>query len=186
MSNHICPWWMGYVLACPLRRLLQDPEKIFGPYIKPGMTVLDVGCGMGFLSLTLARQVGPEGRVVAMDLQPKMIDVLRRRATKQGLSDRIDARICEKESLPARDLSAKIDFALALYMVHEVPDSAGLLAQIHAMVAPEGKFLLVEPKGHVSAGQFKETEAEAQKAGFKLVDRPDIKRSLALLMEKAT
>ena len=50
-DNHVCPWWMGYLLCCPLRRLLENPEKILGPHVHPGMKVVEPGCGMGFFSL---------------------------------------------------------------------------------------------------------------------------------------
>lgn len=80
---HVCPWWGGYFIDNPLR-LLHNAEKILGPYVKPGMTVMDVGCGMGFFSIAMAQMVGDQGRVIAADLQEKMLDVLRRRAEKAG------------------------------------------------------------------------------------------------------
>ena len=80
MSHGVCPWWLGYLLASPLRRLLQDPVEIVKPYAEEGMTVLDVGCGMGFFSLPLANLVGEKGRVVCIDLQDKMIKGLLGRA----------------------------------------------------------------------------------------------------------
>jgi 2-polyprenyl-3-methyl-5-hydroxy-6-metoxy-1,4-benzoquinol methylase len=86
---HICPWWGGYFIDNPLRRLIHDLQTILGPYVKPGMTVLDVGCGMGFFSIGMARMVGDEGRVIAVDLQQKMLDVLWRRAQRAGVADRI-------------------------------------------------------------------------------------------------
>jgi len=66
MAEHhsVCPWWMGYLLACPLRRLWQDPANIVAPYVREGMTVLEPGPGMGFFTLELARRVGASGRVV--------------------------------------------------------------------------------------------------------------------------
>jgi len=71
MSHTVCPWWLGYVLASPLRRLFLDPVKLLSPYVQAGMTVLEPGPGMGFFTLELARLVGPAGRVVAVDIQPK-------------------------------------------------------------------------------------------------------------------
>jgi SAM-dependent methyltransferase len=69
MSHRVCPWWLGYLLASPIRRLLQgDPEKILAPFVREGMTVLEPGPGMGFFTLPLARRVGPMGRVVAVGL----------------------------------------------------------------------------------------------------------------------
>ena len=99
MSHRVCPWWLGYLLASPLRRLLQDPEEIVSPHVREGMTVLDIGCGMGFFSLPLAELVGETGKVVCIDLQGKMIEGLIKRAVKANLEKRIDARICRQNSL---------------------------------------------------------------------------------------
>ena len=73
MAHRVCPWWLGYLLASPLRRLMQDPVKVVAPYVREGMTVLEPGPGMGFFTLELARLVGPSGRVVAVDIQPRML-----------------------------------------------------------------------------------------------------------------
>lgn len=87
MAHRVCPWWLGYWLACPLRQYRQDPSKILAPYVREGMTVLEPGPGMGFFTLELARLVGATGRVVAVDIQRKMID-LKRRAAKAGLGNK--------------------------------------------------------------------------------------------------
>ena len=74
MAEHrVCPSWAGYLLASPVRKLLQNPTRILEPYVRAGMNVLEPGPGMGFFTLELARLVGPEGRVVAVDVQPAMI-----------------------------------------------------------------------------------------------------------------
>ena len=73
MGNRVCPWWLGYMLASPLRRLLYDPQEILRPYIREGMNVLDLGCGMGFFSLPAARMVGKTGKVVRVDLQGRFL-----------------------------------------------------------------------------------------------------------------
>ncbi|MEA1968069.1 MAG: hypothetical protein U9N77_07605 [Thermodesulfobacteriota bacterium] len=65
--------WVGHLLASPIRKLLQNPEKILSPHIKPGMTVLDIGCAMVFFSLPMAWMTGPDGKVVCMDIQEKRV-----------------------------------------------------------------------------------------------------------------
>jgi 2-polyprenyl-3-methyl-5-hydroxy-6-metoxy-1,4-benzoquinol methylase len=64
VSHRDCPWWLGYLLASPLRRLLQRPEEILRPYVSEDMHALGVGCGMGFFSLPLARFGCISGKVV--------------------------------------------------------------------------------------------------------------------------
>jgi len=181
---HVCPWWIGYFLSCPLRRFLQNPNKILSPHITEGMTVLDAGCAMGFFTLEMAKLVGVEGKVIAVDLQEKMIRSLERRARKKGLSGRIETRICTESSLTIDDLKEKIDFAAAFNVIHETPDAADFLKQIHDAVKPGGTFLLIEPKGHETHGGFDETLQKSFDAGFTLKERPDISRSYAALLGK--
>ena len=76
MPSHTCPWWLGYLLVTPLRRLKEDPARILAPHVQEGMTVLEPGPGMGFFTLELSRRVGPRGRVVAVDLQEEMLAAL--------------------------------------------------------------------------------------------------------------
>src|SRR5512144_2327435 len=104
MAERVCPWWIGYLLATPLRKLVQDPAAILAPFVREGMTVLEPGPGMGFFTLEAARRVGPRGRVVAVDLQPRMLAALRRRAARAGLGDRIDAREARPDTLGVGDL----------------------------------------------------------------------------------
>lgn len=182
MSNRVCPWWLGYFLASPLRRLLQDPEEIVRPYVKEGMSVLDIGCGMGFFSLPLAKLVGKTGKVICVDLQDKMLKGLVKRAAKAGLSGRIDARICRQNSLAVSDIDGKIDFALAFALIHEVPDKERLFAEIYNTMKQTGVLLLAEPKGHVSKLDFETTVSIAQRAGFEVLRDLTIQRSRAALL----
>lgn len=182
MSHRVCPWWLGYLLASPLRRLLQDPDEIVKPYVEEGMSVLDVGCGMGFFSLPMAKLVGEKGRVVCIDLQEKMIKGLVARARKAGLADRIDARVCSQNSLGLNDLAGKIDFALVFALVHEVPDKDNLFSEIRRTIKPAGKLLLAEPKGHVSKPDFERTVSVAQSRGFEVIGDLEIRRSHAALL----
>jgi ubiquinone/menaquinone biosynthesis C-methylase UbiE len=184
MAEHVCPWWIGYLLVSPLRRLGQNPRKILAPYLEPGMVALDAGCGMGFFSLDMARLVGPEGKVVCVDLQEKMIRSLVRRAAKAGLLDRIDHGVCGRNSLGLEERSGKIDFALAFAIVHEVPDAEAFFKQIHAALRPGAACLVAEPKGHVSERRLEETIATARQAGFEPAGRPAIRRSRAVLLNR--
>jgi ubiquinone/menaquinone biosynthesis C-methylase UbiE len=175
---------MGYFLANPLRRWYQNPGKILAPYLEPGMTVLDAGCGMGFFSFDMADMVKPEGKVVCVDLQVKMIRTLVRRASRRGLSKFIETRVCSAESLGIDDLEGVIDFALAFDIVHETPDAASFLGQLHAALKPGGRLLLSEPRGHVSQERFDETMAVACRAGFDKVAGPEVRGERTGLLVK--
>ena len=184
MAVHVCPWWIGYLLACPWRRYAQDPEKILGPYLREGMTVLEPGPGMGFFTLEAARRVGSSGRVIAVEIQPKMLHRLRRRAEKAGLLGRLDARLAVPESMNLDDLDGQVDFAFAFAVVHEMPDTDSFFLQTARCLKPGASLLLAEPPGHVKAERFEKELAAAVRAGFSLVDRPVIPRSRAALFKK--
>jgi len=185
MAKRVCPWWLGYLLASPLRRLAYKPAKILAPYVQTGMTVLEPGPGMGFFTLELARLVGSSGRVIAVDVQPKMIDGLKRRATKAGMIERIDPRLARADSMGVADLAGSIDFTLAVAVVHEMPAAGPFFAEVAAASKPGASVLFVEPAGHVSSEEFEAELQEAFKAGFGLVDRPSMRRSQGALLRRA-
>ncbi len=184
MAHGVCPWWLGYLLAGPLRRFFCDPDKVLTPYITKGMTVLDVGCGMGFFSLPLAQLAGSDGKVICIDLQARMIEGLIKRAVRAGLADRIDARVCTQYHLPLEGEAGIIDFALVFALVHEVPDKERLLAEICEAMKPRAQLLLAEPSKHVREREFEETVKVAANAGFEVISRPEIRRSRAILIRR--
>jgi ubiquinone/menaquinone biosynthesis C-methylase UbiE len=149
------------------------------------MTVLEPGPGIGFFTLDLARLVGPTGKVVAVDVQRGMLDALRRRAEKAKLGDRIDLRLVESSRMDLADLEAKVDFALAFAMVHEVPDATSFLGALAATLRSGGKLLVAEPIAHVTKNDFSATLAAAEQAGLHVDRRPKIALSHAALLVKA-
>jgi ubiquinone/menaquinone biosynthesis C-methylase UbiE len=182
--GHVCPAWAGPLLCCPLRRLLESPERLLGPYVAPGMTVLEPGCGMGFFTLPLARMVGPAGRVVAVDVQPRMVEGLRRRARRAGLLPRVEAVSCVDGDLGLSRFAETIDVAFAIHVVHEVRDRTGFFAQVRAALRPGGRMLVLEPKGHVSREELAAELALAEQAGLHLVEKLPIRRDLGALLER--
>ena len=182
--HHVCPWWMGYLLASPLRRLGQNPNKILAPYIREGMTVLEPGPGMGFFTLELARLVGRSGRVIAMDIQPQMLKTLEKRARKANLHERITLRRAETNRMGVDDLKETADFVFAFALVHELPDAAGFFTEMFAALKPQGRMLLSEPSGHVSETAWQETQTLAQAAGFQQPQSLNISRSRTVLLLK--
>jgi ubiquinone/menaquinone biosynthesis C-methylase UbiE len=174
MSKQLCPYWVGFWLANPLRRFFQDPVKILSPYVKTGMTVLDIGPAMGFFSLPLAKMVGPDGNVVCVDVQDKMLRSLERRAKAAQLADRIIARHCKPYSLCIDEFAGMIDFVLAFAVVHEIPDVSNFFAEIYKTLKPGAVCLVAEPRGHVNVGEFAETLSLAGKNGLIKTGEPAI------------
>jgi ubiquinone/menaquinone biosynthesis C-methylase UbiE len=184
MAEHVCPVWVGYLLASPIRKLFQNPKTILSPYVEKGMKVLDIGCAMGFFSLPLAQMVGSTGKVICVDVQEKMIRAVEKRIQKAGLFNRIEARICDSESLGLANFKEEIDFAFAFAVVHEVPDASRLFSEVYKAIKPTKKLLVAEPKGHISEKQFEITVSAAGRNGFEVIDKPHVALSRAVLLEK--
>lgn len=149
------------------------------------MTVLEPGPGMGFFTLELLRLVGNRGRVIAVDVQPKMLAKLKHRAAKTGLLHRLELRLTSPDSMGITDLQGSVEFTLAFAVVHEFPDAGRFFAEAAAASKPEAHLLLAEPSGHVKTEDFEAELRAADTAGFQLVDRPTIRRSQTALLRKA-
>jgi len=174
----VCPWWCAWFsIDNPLRLLVHDPQKIVGPYVQSGMMVLDVG----WFSIPMARLVGQQGRVVAVDLQQQMLDMLRRRAEKARVADRIQFHKCAQDHL---GVDVQADFALAFAMAHEVPDQRRLFREIRSCLKPSGKLLLAEPPLHVSAKTFAKEVAAAEEMGLRAAGRPHVRWSRAVVLDR--
>ncbi len=150
------------------RLLLQALE------IDAGQTVCDLGCGNGFYTLELARMVGPEGVVYAVDIQPEMLRMLAARAGDERLANirplvgtPIDPRLPEGE----------IDLVLCVDVYHEFSHPEQMLARIRRSLAPGGRLVLAEFRGEDPAVPIKplhkmtkaQVRAELEPAGFALV-----------------
>jgi ubiquinone/menaquinone biosynthesis C-methylase UbiE len=184
-SAHVCPWWLGYVLVSPLRKWLENPARLMAPFVRPGMVVLEPGCGMGYFSLPMAEMVGPTGRVLCVDLQQKMLDRLVKRARCAGLRERLDVIACKPGDLGVADWHGRVDLAVAIHMLHEVPDQASLLRQLLEALRPGGALLIREPAGHVSRAQFEATIATAVQTGFLPVSPEKSGRVWTAVLRKA-
>jgi ubiquinone/menaquinone biosynthesis C-methylase UbiE len=171
MDEHTCPWWFVYSFDNPLRRLVQNPRATLAGFVKGGQTVVDVGCGAGYFSLALAEIVGPEGKVLALDIQDQMLAISRRRAERRGLGRRIEFRLCAPDGLGLTD---PVDLVLAFWMVHEVSDQKAFLNEIRGFLKPEGALLIVEPKVHVPEHRFQSTVDLARTTGFDVAPGPKV------------
>ena len=182
----MCPVWVGYLLLSPLRKLAQNPRKLLAPHIHRGMTVLDVGCAMGFYSLPMARLVGPEGRVLCSDIQEAMLRKLEKRARKAGLVERITSCLASESSLELSKFEGRVDFALAFAVVHEVPHQEPFSEQVFRALrgGGRGKLLISEPRGQVSKKSFESMVKLTEGIGFEVMDHPKIGWSRSVLLRK--
>ena len=168
-NDMVCPLEKAGLLDSTIRRWLQNPRKTLQPYIKEGMTVLDLGCGPGFFTLEAAHLVGKSGRVIAADLQAGMLQIVRNKISGTQLEDRITLYQCNEDKIGVLE---KVDFVFAIWMVHEVPNQEHFFREIAIILQPGGQILIIEPPFHVSKKEFEEMIAKAQTAGFSLVEKP--------------
>jgi ubiquinone/menaquinone biosynthesis C-methylase UbiE len=183
MSNKsacVCPWQHAWGLDNWVRRLIQNPYKILDGYIEEGQTVLDLGCGPGVFSIAMAEMVGEKGKVISVDIQNEMLQMLKQKSEQMGLESRIQIHKSQPDKI---GISEKVDFALAFYMIHEVPDKERFLNEVSTILKPGGRLLVVEPKFHVSKSSFEETIRMAQSAGLRPISRPNVIFSRTVLLQ---
>jgi ubiquinone/menaquinone biosynthesis C-methylase UbiE len=178
----LCPWWICFSFDNFLRRKVQNPLKIMSPYIKEGMRVLDVGPGMGYFTIAIAKLAGISGKVIAADLQKHMLEAVYRRAVRAGVQDRIILHQTQTDNI---GITEPVDFCLAFWMVHEVMDRQGFINQIASILKPGGRLLIAEPKLHVSKVNFNATVDMAKEAGLEVIEEPRIFISNAAVMIKS-
>jgi len=180
-NEHVCPSEIAGVLDNRFRKLLQNPRKILAPFVTQGMKVLDVGCGPGFFSIEMAKMVGNKGKVFAADLQQAMLDKIKVKIKGTELENRFTLIKCEQDKM---EVPGNIDFILAFYMVHEVPDKKTFFESLINVLDEKGRFLIIEPKFHVSEKAFIETMLKAKLAGFKITPAPKYFLSYSAILTK--
>ena len=181
LNQPTCPWWFLFTFDNPLRKFYQDPEKILSPYLKPGDRVVDIGCGMGYFTIPMAKIVQENGKVIAVDMQSKMLTGLRKRADRAGVGELIELHQCTQDLI---GITGPVDFVLAFWMVHEIHHLQSFLEQIFQILKDDGQFLIAEPYIHVTGKAFHQTVAEIKAIGFSIKEQPSIGFSRSILAQK--
>lgn len=129
-------------LVRPEREAEEQPEKALDALnLKPGMVVADIGAGVGYMSLRMARRVGPTGKVYANDLQPAMLDRLRQNAAKAGIANVVTVvGDVSDPKLPPNTM----DLVLLVDVYHEFSQPQQMLQKIRETLKPDGRLVLLE------------------------------------------
>jgi len=124
------------------RQREEDCEKMLKNLgVKPGMTVCDMGCGNGFYSLKLAKMVGENGKVLAVDIQPEMLRLLKARAQEQGIENiELILGDIDDPKLP----QGEVDLILCVDVYHEFSHPVEMLAGMRQSLKPDGQIALLE------------------------------------------
>ncbi len=181
-KNRVCPVEKAGGLDHFLRRWVQNPKRILKPFISEGMTVLDLGCGPGYFTLEMALLLNGTAKVIAADLQQGMLDKVHKKIAGTTLENRIKLHKCESDKI---GITEKVDFVLAFYMVHEVPNQEKMFAELKSILKSEGKIFIIEPNFHVSKASFKQTLDISEQNGFKILENPKMLFSRTAILAHA-
>ena len=141
--------------------------------LKPGMTVGEVGAGTGYVSLKMAKIVGPTGKVYANDVQPAMLNRLRQNAARQGVAN-VETVLgtFSDPKLPA----GQLDLIILVDVYHEFSEPQAMLRGMRAALKPNGRLVQLEYRkedpnipileDHKMTVATAKTEVEAE--GFRL------------------
>jgi ubiquinone/menaquinone biosynthesis C-methylase UbiE len=176
------------LLESPDRDAWQQPDQIMDALaIADGSKVADIGAGAGWFTIRLARRVGPNGTVYAVDVQRQMLEAIRRRVEREGLRN-VQTRLGERSNpnLPARSLDA----VLMVDVYAEVVDPVAFLTNVAAAITPTGRIGIVNYKpGSGGPGPDAEdriessvVEADARKAGLRVLARENLPYQYLLVL----
>jgi ubiquinone/menaquinone biosynthesis C-methylase UbiE len=177
---YVCPAELACSLDNSIRRLVHKPRKILEAYIRKEMTVLDLGCGPGYFTIELANLVGDGGKVIAADLQQRMLDKVRVKIRGTDLEQIVEIHKCQDDKI---GIAQNVDFVLAFWMVHEVPDQDRLFRELKSFLKSGGNLYIIEPKFHVTLKSFESMITRAEHFGFKIIERPKVAFSRAILLK---
>ena len=107
--------------------------------LRRGETVLDLGCGPGLEAMAVARVVGPEGRIIGVDMTPQMIEAARERAAEQGAGN-TEFLLGDIEALPLPEATA--DVVISNCVINLAPDKAAVFAEMYRVLKPGGRFVV--------------------------------------------
>jgi ubiquinone/menaquinone biosynthesis C-methylase UbiE len=179
-QTHLHPIEKADALESRLRLLLQNPMRILKNHIRPGMTVLDLGCGTGYFTLEIAKLLEKKGKVIATDVQTGMLEILKQKLQKSDLHNLIQIINNQEHTL---GFTEKVDFILAFYSFHEMKNIDNIIHELKQILKPETKVFISEQKFHVSGDAFNTIIEKMENIGLEIIARPKIFLSRTVIMK---
>lgn len=139
------PAFIGYFLDSDVRRVMQPPASIIERSgVRPGMKVLEIGCGSGAYTPFFARAVGPEGEVTALDIQPAMLRQLEAKLAQPAYQDIRNITLHEASAYDLPFDDGTLDLAYMITVFQEIPDRDRTLAEVIRVLKPGGLLAITE------------------------------------------
>lgn len=122
----------------------ESGQLIRGLDIRPGMTVADIGAGSGYFTIPMSRLVRPGGRVYAVDIQRRMLEIIAKKIEKQKKDPVENVTLVLSEGNDPKLPADSIDVALMVDVYHELHEPQAVLKAIHTALKPGGRLILLE------------------------------------------
>jgi ubiquinone/menaquinone biosynthesis C-methylase UbiE len=176
------PEFLANLIDNPLRRKIQPPgEMPIRHGIDPGMMVLEVGPGNGRYTLEIARRVGDTGKVITVDIEPKMIERVMQRARAEGITN-LEAKVANVYDLPFDD--GTFDAICMIAVISEIPEPERAMREFYRVLSPSGTLafseLLFDPDYPLAGTLIR----QASLAGFRLKNKLGNFFSYTVVFEK--
>jgi SAM-dependent methyltransferase len=162
-----CPASLDWLVDNPVRCYYMGPV-LDRMGIRPDERVLELGPGPGIFTVKAAHRVGPEGRLVAVDIQPEMIAQVQKRVREAGLAN-VETQVSDAYHLPLDDES--VDRAFLVTVLPEIPDRQRALAELRRVLKPDGVLSITEEFLDPDYPLARTTIRWAKEAGFELAER---------------
>ena len=176
------PEFAANIIDNPLRRRIQPPDEMpLRHGVKPGMRILEVGPGNGTYTIATARALGAEGRLITIDIEPKMIDRVKQRIQEEGIHN-IEARVADVFDLPFE--AGSFDLVYMIAVIGEIPSPHKALEEFHKILKPGGSLafseILMDPDYPLARNLIKLVVP----VGFSVEDRQGSFFSYSLIFKK--
>lgn len=178
-----CPAWLGWMVEAdnPFTKINRSAHIIDQLELQEGMNVLDAGCGPGRVSIPLAKKVGPQGSVTALDIQNEMLNRVREKAEKQGIKN-ISYINAGLGSGVLKDNA--YDRATLVTVIGEIPDQKKALQEIFTVLKPGGLLSITETLFDPHYQRINKILDLAESVGFKKKNIVSDRFSYNLIIQK--